>query len=304
MLISVVVPAYNRADFIERTLFSIKKQKHRPIELILVDNGSTDNTCEICRGFAELNSTPDFTVSLYKENRKGASAARNCGMQKATGEWISFFDSDDQMSDDFLSDVAVMIKKNPQADVVAAATCIVNQKGERRQRIFPYSKDVNVQILTGQISTQSFVAKTDFVRSIGGWDVDLMRWNDWELGIRILMARPCMVWLKGKAYHSIYSHEDSITGIGFAVSADSLEQALNAAYKDICGGGKDYLFSLECRANILSGLLMREGVKRLLGNWRNETFVVKCLLKALRLYTAAGGRGAWRIALFVSKFLK
>lgn len=261
MLISVVVPACNREQYITRTLLSIKAQTHRPIELIVVDNNSVDSTLNLCKAFADAEDSEGFAVKVLQEKRPGACAARNRGLQEATGEWTSFFDSDDEMSPTFLQDIAKSIDENPNCDIVAAATNIVEETKDNnpnashtvcRRRVFPYSSDVNVQILTGELSTQSFVARTQFVRDIGGWDETLMRWNDWELGIRILLAKPHIAWIKGQSYHRIYAHAQSITGNSFAASLQFLNKALLKAKHDLTTHhASANLFALQCRARIL-----------------------------------------------------
>ncbi len=313
MLISVVIPVYNREQFITRTLLSIKEQSHRPIELIVVDNNSVDSTLDICRTFADTEHTEDFIIKVLQEKRPGACAARNRGMQEATGEWISFFDSDDEMSPTFLYDVAESIDKNPQCDIVAAATNIVEETLDPttskpqticRRRVFPYSSDVNVQILTGQLSTQSFVARTQFVRNIGGWDETLMRWNDWELGIRIVLAKPRIAWIKHRSYHRIYAHAQSITGNSFSASLTFLEKALQTSQHDLTKN-KAFanMFALQCRARILEGLLEREATHHRFTELQPSDFLSNAIGKLLRTYTRLGGRGAWKIALLLSKIL-
>jgi len=90
-LISVIVPVYNTADFLPRTIESILTQTFRNLELILVDDGSTDSSGAICDEYA-IND--NRIVVLHQEN-KGVSAARNIGIDVAQGEWIGFVDSDD-----------------------------------------------------------------------------------------------------------------------------------------------------------------------------------------------------------------
>ncbi len=86
--ISVIIPTWNRAHLIQRALDSVSVQSHRPDEVIVVDDGSTDNTCELVE--AEY---PE--VKLLSQENKGVSAARNAGIQAATGDWICLLDSDD-----------------------------------------------------------------------------------------------------------------------------------------------------------------------------------------------------------------
>lgn len=84
----MVIPTYNRADFIEATVESVLGQTFSPLEVIIVDDGSTDSTPEICAAF----SNP---VRYIRRENRGVSAARNAGILAAQGDWIAFCDSDD-----------------------------------------------------------------------------------------------------------------------------------------------------------------------------------------------------------------
>jgi glycosyltransferase involved in cell wall biosynthesis len=86
--ISVVIPAYNRADFIKATVESVLAQTLRPAEVIIVDDGSTDHTPDVCAQFAA-------PVKSLRLQNSGPAAARNAGIHAATGDWIAFCDSDD-----------------------------------------------------------------------------------------------------------------------------------------------------------------------------------------------------------------
>jgi glycosyltransferase involved in cell wall biosynthesis len=88
-LISVIIPAYNEEKLIEKTLISLKNQRYKPIELIVVDNNSTDKTAEIARKYA------DKVLFLKK---KGASLSRNFGAENAKGEYLFFLDADSRLS--------------------------------------------------------------------------------------------------------------------------------------------------------------------------------------------------------------
>ncbi len=90
-LVSVIVPAYNAAAYIEKTVENLSRQTCSEIEIILVDDGSTDGTAEICDRLSELY---DRVKVIHQEN-KGVSAARNAGMRAASGSYIGFCDSDD-----------------------------------------------------------------------------------------------------------------------------------------------------------------------------------------------------------------
>ena len=94
--ISTIIPAYNIADYIEKTLNSVIQQTYKNIEIIVVDDGSTDDTYGVCKRFADFNSNFDIQV-IHKENG-GVSSARNAGILAAKGEYICFVDGDDLVS--------------------------------------------------------------------------------------------------------------------------------------------------------------------------------------------------------------
>ena len=90
ILFSIVVPTYNRAHLITSTIESLTKQDYTNFEIIIVDDGSTDNTAEVIAPFLS-----DARISYYKKNNAERAAARNFGAAKAKGEYVNFFDSDD-----------------------------------------------------------------------------------------------------------------------------------------------------------------------------------------------------------------
>lgn len=98
-LISVIIPVYNKEKTIEKCVDSVLRQQHPNIEIILVDDGSQDSSYELC---VRLSNTHSNVTVLHQEN-KGVSAARNIGLKYATGEYISFVDSDDWIHESMLS---------------------------------------------------------------------------------------------------------------------------------------------------------------------------------------------------------
>jgi GT2 family glycosyltransferase len=94
--VSVVVPTYNRAELLKQTLRSIQSQTLQPLEVIVLDDGSTDHTAQVC---AELGNS----IRYIRQENRGLAAARNAGIQAATGEWIAFCDSDDLWTPDKLA---------------------------------------------------------------------------------------------------------------------------------------------------------------------------------------------------------
>lgn len=94
-LVSIIIPTYNRATFIEETLDSVWNQTYRPIEVLIVDDGSTDQTKQVVDEWEKKHIYKDFQVLYFYQKNTGAPTARNTGMKNATGRFLQFLDSDD-----------------------------------------------------------------------------------------------------------------------------------------------------------------------------------------------------------------
>lgn len=109
--VSVVIPTYNRAHFLDRALFSIKKQTKNCAEIIIVDDGSTDQSEKIFREFSQTCKVP---VKVLQQANKGPAAARNRGIACAKNEYIAFLDSDDHWHKQKIEMQYKMLKENPE----------------------------------------------------------------------------------------------------------------------------------------------------------------------------------------------
>jgi glycosyltransferase involved in cell wall biosynthesis len=117
-LVSVIIPTFNHAHFIEETLDSVFFQSYRPIEVVVVDDGSTDNTKEVVEKWYKKNNDDGFVLNYLYQRNNGAPSARNKGLRFCTGEYIQFIDSDDFiLKDKFLSAVNIF-KTNKDIDFV------------------------------------------------------------------------------------------------------------------------------------------------------------------------------------------
>ncbi|MBE5966485.1 MAG: glycosyltransferase family 2 protein [Lachnospiraceae bacterium] len=107
-LVSIIMPSYNTAKYISETIESVQKQTYPHWELIIVDDCSTDSTGEVIEPFLK-----DTRISYYKNNKNsGAAVSRNRALQKATGRWIAFLDSDDLwLPDKLKNQIDFMLKK-------------------------------------------------------------------------------------------------------------------------------------------------------------------------------------------------
>ena len=120
-LISVIIPAYNVEKYITRCMESLINQTYTNLEIILVDDGSTDNTSQICDKYAQKD---DRIKVIHKQNG-GQSEARNQALDIATGKYITFLDSDDYLSEDYIEYMYKLLKNN-NADISVCGVQIVN----------------------------------------------------------------------------------------------------------------------------------------------------------------------------------
>ncbi|MBR5079635.1 MAG: glycosyltransferase family 2 protein [Victivallales bacterium] len=189
MLITLVVNCYNRADMVRTALDSVWNQTYRPIELIIVDDESQDNTMEVVEQWrAEHPDTNDFT-SIAKTFPNGKpSLARNRGLALAHGDYIQFIDDDDWIYPNAVQAKVDYIKTHPDCQL------IVNQLDYYRN-----GKNFNVTHISLPEKPQNIVEhllhhecllvatlmfKTDVMRAIGGWTVGLSFGEDMEITMR------------------------------------------------------------------------------------------------------------------------
>ena len=123
-LVSIIIPALDAASVIRNSVESVLRQTYSNIEVIVVDNGSSDGTCEAVQELTQL----DGRVRLVESGRAVVSSARNMGIEKARGEFIAFCDADDEMAQDAISS---LLKRTNVADIVAGGMSfdVVDDKG-------------------------------------------------------------------------------------------------------------------------------------------------------------------------------
>ena len=113
-MISIVLPVYNAEEYLKKSIESILHQTYPAWELIIIDNGSEDDSYRICQEYAK---NEERILVLHQYQNKGVSAARNLGVEKATGDYITFLDADDWVAEDYL-EMLMKTAKNTQADML------------------------------------------------------------------------------------------------------------------------------------------------------------------------------------------
>jgi glycosyltransferase involved in cell wall biosynthesis len=197
--VSIVLPAFNRADSISPAIQSVLRQTWQDFELIVVDDGSSDGTAEVAR---RIEDTRIKVIALPQN--MGVCAARNAGIDAACGKWVAFQDSDDEWLPEKLSLQMARLGAldNPWIGAYCGMIIIsansLETSAEKRQskrtsiKYWPASNTLNLegdisQSLLGKslISTQTLIARRDILDAIGGFDTDLSALVDWDLALRM-----------------------------------------------------------------------------------------------------------------------
>ncbi len=316
--LTIIIPVRNRQHCIAATLDSIAASTVLPACLLVVDNGSTDATADVVRQWAAAHAHGGMDIRMVEESRAGAGNARNRGLEECATEYVYFFDSDDLFGTGFIEQLSHCIAGDgAEADIILVRTrqCV---NGVVADRFFGHPDTLSSHIIASTLSTQSVVYRTAWLRRLGGSDVRLRLWIDWELGVRVLLQKPATCVLANGsadgqpvAYHTIFVHPDSITGPSLAARGEALMPAFAQVLADINsaaipdGERRQALLALRYRANIVAGQLaaQRNGaVAHELRRWVDNSLPAvsawhRMMAALLRAYTSLGGRGAWRIAL-------
>lgn len=153
--VSIIVPIYNTAKYLDACLNSILKQTYQNLEIILVDDGSTDDTPKIIDNYTKK----DKRIIVFHQKNRGQSAARNVGLSKATGDYISFIDSDDTIKPSFVADLLAAYD-----DKTTLSVCGINYKRLKNKS----SEDVYISSLRPRRTHESFKAYILYLLAVDG----------------------------------------------------------------------------------------------------------------------------------------
>lgn len=198
ILFSIVIPTYNRADKIGRAIHSVLDQNFTNYELIIVDDGSTDNTKEV------VNSFQDERVNYYLIQNAERGAARNFGAKKGVGKYLTFLDSDDEIDKTHLKIASEKTKSFPS--VFCLSYRIIDQSGRILKEQAYHNKDAKDLIKGNFLSCNGvFIRREDFLQNCFSEDRALSGFEDWELWLRI--ASKYQIDLHNEITSSIINHD-------------------------------------------------------------------------------------------------
>lgn len=208
-LVSVIIPTYNRAYCIGNAVQSVLKQDYENMEILIVDDGSTDDT------EAVIKSIEDTRIRYYKNSvNSGAAAARNTGISLAKGKYIAFQDSDDEWLEGKLKQQVELLENSdygmvyscferefPDGRVEKVPRDGIQQEAKEGY-IYPYL------LAESFISTQTMLVRTEILKQIQGFDESLKSYEDYDLAIRI--AKCCQVAFLDEVLVHLHTLPDSI----------------------------------------------------------------------------------------------
>jgi GT2 family glycosyltransferase len=186
-LVSVIIPTYNRQKLVQEAITSVLRQTYADYEVIVVDDGSTDDTGLV------LEQRYGATIRYFYQDNQGESAARNLGIGRAKGEYIAFLDSDDLWHPKKLEHQVDAFEVSKDAGMISTQAYWINYEG-LKLRLLPHGHDlpgstvswedlVLDNVVAGGGSTA--MVRRSCLERVGGFDVDIQFGEEWDLWLRL-----------------------------------------------------------------------------------------------------------------------
>ena len=187
--ISVIIPTYNRANIVGDAISSVLNQTFTDFELIVIDDGSTDETGEVVRAYA------DPRLRYIRQVNRGVSAARNAGLGIATGQFIAFLDSDDCYLPEKLACQLARWDQDPTIGLIYGQYYGTTASGLERKLLRACDSQLRLeQLLLGPaFHTSTLLIQRSWLDQVGGFDERLKVGEEWELSLRLALAGCRMV---------------------------------------------------------------------------------------------------------------
>ena len=189
LTITAICPTFNSSNFIQRTLSSIISQERLPDELIISDDGSTDNTLDIIKNFFKKNCD-NINCIILENSHKGPGAARNSAIRASTSDWIAFIDSDDTWEPMKLKNLEEHIIKDRKLNFLCHDEHWIKNGSIIKSVKYGSHYNPKTQLLSqlyikNMFSTSAVICKKDLLIDYGLFDEDLLSSQDYELWLRL-----------------------------------------------------------------------------------------------------------------------
>ena len=278
-LISVIMPCYNAAGFLSEALESVLGQTYPSIELIVVDDGSTDDSLAILRGYGDR-------IKLVTQPNQGPYPARNNGLEHAAGEYIAFLDADDWWRPDCLEKLHEALDRCNSCALSYCGWHSVGLKGKRGEPYVPPDyelQDKATRFLKGAAPwpIHAALVRRGVIDEVGGFDLDLGTCMDYDLWLRIAVAKPIV---RVPEVLAFYRHHDSgqITSTQWKQAKNSwlVKRKFLREHPELAAH-----LSPSDRRDLVDGGLLRRGYDNF---WRRD------LLSAQKIFRQSLVVGGWR----------
>lgn len=179
-IISIIIPCYNQANYLTETVESALNSNYSALEIIIINDGSTDNSKEIASELTEKYRN----VYLLNQKNAGVTTARNAGIEFSNGKYILPLDADDLVSPQYIPDAIAILENNPEVKVVYCEAVKFDENGEKYWKLKPFS--LKSLARDNMIFVSGIFRKADCI-AIGGFDAKMtMGRADWEFWINML----------------------------------------------------------------------------------------------------------------------
>ena len=264
--VSVIMPAYNVAPYLEEALQSVFAQSFTDYEIVVVDDGSTDNTLSLARSF-------EPRIRVLTKTNTGPSAARNLGFQHAQGEYLAWLDSDDLWHQDFLQTQVALLDAHPAVALVYTESRVFIQQGTQRVVIdkigYTVKPDLKLLLYGDCVPTSSIVMRRRCYEELGDMNESLIRAEDHEYLMRLAYRYELAGVARPLAYYRLRA--DSLVGDN----------------RDIDRGVRDAIIALQTIELLHSDVWQRANVNR-------AQLLARLQIRAAHAWKR---RGEWRRAL-------
>jgi glycosyltransferase involved in cell wall biosynthesis len=213
-MVSVIIPTYNRSKYICDCIDSVLDQSYQEFEIILIDDGSTDNTREIIQNKYKFEKRLKY---IYQNNQE-RSAARNKGIEESSGEYLAFLDSDDLWHQDKLLMQVTILEKHPTVDMVVTWWNIFDDDGNILQEVYyPETKDIQsgifseLMVYSNRIGSPTPIIRKSAITGKKLFSDNLTMGEDWEFWTRISIRGKVELVPEIMAYHRVHQNNSEVS---------------------------------------------------------------------------------------------
>lgn len=191
-MISIIIPAYNRAKIIHKTFDSILDQTYRELEVVVVNDGSKDETEQVAEQYIKKFKEANIVFKFFNQTNQGAPSARNHGFRKSVGEYLMFCDADAELKPNALELLLQTLTNHPEASYAYASFLW----GKKLFKVGAF--DANRLKQGPFIHTMALIRREQLPAA--GWDETIKKFQDWDMWLTMLEENHTGIWIDQVLY--------------------------------------------------------------------------------------------------------